>query len=83
MHYATKTGHIDIIKLLVKSSADSQAETKDGKVPLCFAAESNHINCLNFLLKQKHDTFKLMEDKKVILFNKFMFITLIKKLIFI
>ena len=32
MHYATKAGHINIVKLFVKSSADPQAETKEGKV---------------------------------------------------
>lgn len=32
MHYATKAGHSNVVKLFVKSSADPQAETKDGKV---------------------------------------------------
>lgn len=32
MHYATKAGHINVVKLFVKSSADPQAETKEGKV---------------------------------------------------
>uniref|UniRef100_A0A1I8AYW8 ANK_REP_REGION domain-containing protein n=1 Tax=Meloidogyne hapla TaxID=6305 RepID=A0A1I8AYW8_MELHA len=66
MHYATKAGHLDVVKLFVNSSADAQAETKDGKVPLCFAAANNHIECLHFLLKQKHDTHQLMEDRKFI-----------------
>ncbi|CAK5092103.1 unnamed protein product [Meloidogyne enterolobii] len=43
MHYATKAGHLDVVKLFVNSSADAQAETKDGKVPLCFAAANNHV----------------------------------------
>ncbi|VDN17895.1 unnamed protein product [Gongylonema pulchrum] len=66
MHYATKAGHLNVVKLFVKSSADAQAETKEGKVPLCFAAAHNHIDCLRFLLKQKHDTHALMEDRKFI-----------------
>lgn len=65
MHFATKAGHTDVVKLFVNSSADAQAETKEGKVPLCFAAANNHIECLRFLLKQKHDTYQLMEDRKV------------------
>jgi serine/threonine-protein phosphatase 6 regulatory ankyrin repeat subunit B len=65
MHYATKAGHTNVVKLFVNSSADAQAETKEGKVPLCFAAANNHIDCLRFLLKQKHDTHQLMEDRKV------------------
>lgn len=32
MHYATKAGHLNVVKLFVKSSADAQAETKEGKV---------------------------------------------------
>jgi ankyrin repeat protein len=43
MHFATKAGHLDVVKLFVMSSADAQAETKDGKVPLCFAAANNHV----------------------------------------
>lgn len=46
MHYATKAGHLDVVKLFVNSSADAQAETKDGKVPLCFAAANNHNVCI-------------------------------------
>lgn len=65
MHFATKAGHTDVVKLFVNSSADAQAETKDGKIPLCFAAANNHLDCLRFLLKQKHDTHQLMEDRKV------------------
>uniref|UniRef100_A0A914QBE7 ANK_REP_REGION domain-containing protein n=1 Tax=Panagrolaimus davidi TaxID=227884 RepID=A0A914QBE7_9BILA len=66
MHYSTKAGHLNVVKLFVNSSADAQAETKEGKVPLCFAAAHNHIDCLRFLLKQKHDTHQLMEDRKFI-----------------
>uniref|UniRef100_A0A7E4VBG3 Ion_trans domain-containing protein n=1 Tax=Panagrellus redivivus TaxID=6233 RepID=A0A7E4VBG3_PANRE len=66
MHFATKAGHINVVKLFVDSSADAQAETKEGKVPLCFAAAHNHADCLRFLLKQKHDTHQLMEDRKFI-----------------
>ncbi|VDL67399.1 unnamed protein product, partial [Nippostrongylus brasiliensis] len=46
MHFATKAGHLNVVKLFVKSSADELAETKEGKVPLCFAAAHNHIECL-------------------------------------
>ncbi|KAI6212728.1 CBR-TRP-4 protein [Aphelenchoides besseyi] len=66
MHFATKAGHTNVVKLFVNSSADAQAETKEGKVPLCFAAAHNHIDVLRFLLKQKHDTHQLMEDRKFI-----------------
>lgn len=41
-------------------------QTYNFQVPLCFAAAHNHIDCLRFLLKQKHDTHALMEDRKVV-----------------
>uniref|UniRef100_A0A0M3IKZ0 Ion_trans domain-containing protein n=1 Tax=Ascaris lumbricoides TaxID=6252 RepID=A0A0M3IKZ0_ASCLU len=41
-------------------------QTYNFQVPLCFAAAHNHIDCLRFLLKQKHDTHALMEDRKFI-----------------
>jgi ankyrin repeat protein len=48
MHYATKAGYTDVVKLFVNSSADPQAETKEGKVPLCFAASNNRRHFLIF-----------------------------------
>ncbi|CAB3407274.1 unnamed protein product [Caenorhabditis bovis] len=66
LHFATRAGHQSVVKLFIDSSADPLAETKEGKVPLCFAAAHNHIECLRFLLKQKHDTHQLMEDRKFI-----------------
>lgn len=36
------------------------------KVPLCFAAANNHVECLRFLLKHKHDTHQLMDDRKFV-----------------
>lgn len=36
MHYATQAGHLNVVKLFVKSSADAQAETKEGKVRIEF-----------------------------------------------
>lgn len=65
MHFATKAGHLNVLRLFVKSSADPQAETKEGKIPLCFAASHGHIDCLHYLLLQAHDTHLLMEDRKV------------------
>lgn len=66
MHHATKAGHLNVLKLFMQSSADPQAETKEGKIALCFAAGNNHITCLSYLMKQDHDTYSLMEDRKFI-----------------
>ena len=53
------------MQTLVEGGANPKYETKDGKVPLCFAAAANHADVLSYLLKKEHDTHTLMEDKKV------------------
>ena len=45
------------------------AETRDGKVAVCFAAAFNHINCLSYLIHHEHDTYSLMDDRKVKIFK--------------
>jgi hypothetical protein len=58
--------------MLVEGGANPKNETKDGKVPLCYAAASCHSHVLSYLVLQDHDTIHLMEDKKV-QFNQFMY----------
>ncbi|KAK6031322.1 ankyrin repeat protein, partial [Ostertagia ostertagi] len=70
LHLAALNGHLQIVHLLlqhkafVNRSAGQQLEFI--LVPLCFAAAHNHIECLRFLLKQKHDTHQLMEDRRFV-----------------
>uniref|UniRef100_A0AC35TT07 ANK_REP_REGION domain-containing protein n=1 Tax=Rhabditophanes sp. KR3021 TaxID=114890 RepID=A0AC35TT07_9BILA len=66
LHSAARAGYLNVVKLFIESSADPLAETKEGKVPVCFAAANNHLDVLKYLLRQKHDTHALMEDKKFI-----------------
>ena len=65
LHFASRAGHLEVVCLLVESGASPAHETKDGKVPLNFAAANNHADVLSFLLKKEHDTHRLMDDKKV------------------
>lgn len=65
LHFATNNGHTQVVKMLLESSADPMAETRDGKVALCFAAASNQDSALSYLMHHKHDTYQLMEDRKV------------------
>lgn len=71
LHFATKAGTMPVIKLLLESGADPLAETKEGKVALCFAAAANHYPALSFLMENEHDTYQLMDDKKVSHFRDF------------
>ena len=65
MHYAAKAGHLAVVKLLCDTGANPSFETKDGKVPVCFAAGANHEEVVSYLLQKEHNTYNLMEDRKV------------------
>ena len=65
LHFASKAGHLNVVKLLVESGGSPKYETKDGKVALNFAAANSHTETLSYLLRKEHDTHRLMDDKKV------------------
>lgn len=70
------------MKLLIESGADPLAETREGKVALCFAAAHSHMNALVYLMHQAHDTHGLMDDRKV-KENAFLYITPIIMICFV
>ena len=37
----------------------------EGKTPIVFAVASEHVDVYNYLINKKHDSYKLLEDKKV------------------
>ncbi len=41
------------------------AETNNGRIPLWFAAAEGNLNVVTFLIQQKHDSYALLEDRKV------------------
>lgn len=63
LHYASKHGYLDVVKLLVESGADPTTTCDTGKVPICMAASAGHKQVLSYLLKKDHDLFELMQDK--------------------
>ena len=65
LHFSAKAGYLNVVKLLVESGASPKFETKDGKVPICYAAAMNHSEVLSYLLRKDHNTQHLMDDKKV------------------
>jgi serine/threonine-protein phosphatase 6 regulatory ankyrin repeat subunit B len=50
---ASRNGHIEIIKLLLRNSADVNAEQKDGSTALMFACAYNRIEAVDLLLQYK------------------------------
>lgn len=66
LHYASKAGHLHVVKMLADGGASTVLETKDNKTPICYAASANHTKVLTYLMHQHHDTVGLMEDQKVI-----------------
>lgn len=65
LHFAAKAGYLNVVKLLVESGASTKFETKDGKLPICYAASFNHADVLSYLMHKEHGTQYLMDDKKV------------------
>ena len=42
-----------------------QKTTKNGRTALWYAASEGHNNVLYFLLREKHDSYELLEDRRV------------------
>lgn len=54
-----------MVKLLVESGASPKSETNYGSAPIWFAAQEGHNDVLEYLLTKEHDSYSLMEDKRV------------------
>lgn len=65
MHCAARAGYLDVIKLLVESGASPKAETNYGASPIWFAAQEGHNDVLEYLMTKEHDTYGLMDDRRV------------------
>lgn len=65
LHCAARAGFLDVVKLLVESGASPKAETNFGSAPIWFAASEGHNEVLKYLMAKEHDTYSLMEDKRV------------------
>ena len=65
MHCASQAGHLTVVKLLVESGSPTTAETSNGRTPLWFAASENKLKVVTYLIQREHDSYKLLEDRKV------------------
>ena len=67
MHCAAQAGHLSVVKLLVESGSPTTAETSNGRTPLWFAASENKLKVVTYLIQREHDSYKLLEDRKVLI----------------
>lgn len=63
LHCAAQAGFLDVVHLLVENGASTSAETKDGHVALWHAVAAGNFNVTIYLLRQAHDTLKLLKDR--------------------
>lgn len=66
LHYAAKSGWLEVVNFLVDSGASVHAECCMGRTPLQYAAEGNQMTTVSFLLQQPNNNIQnLLEDNKV------------------
>ena len=65
LHSAAQAGHLDVVKLLTEAGSSTTAETVGGRIPIWFAAAENNLKVVTYLMQQPHDSYKLLEDRKV------------------
>lgn len=70
LHCAARAGFLDVVKLLVESGASPKAETNFGSAPIWFAASEGHNEVLKYLMTKEHDTYSLLDDKRVRLLSR-------------
>lgn len=70
LHCAARAGFLDVVKLLVESGASPKAETNFGSASIWFAASEGHNEVLKYLMTKEHDTYSLLEDKRVRLLSR-------------
>jgi ankyrin repeat protein len=56
---------MDVVKLLAESGASTVSETTNGRIPLWFAAAESNLKVVTYLIQQEHDSYKLLDDRKV------------------
>ena len=54
-HYAAFSGHVEIVKLLLKRGADPNAKNNFGLTPLRIAAQEGHVDVVRVLLERGAD----------------------------
>ncbi|KAL7641411.1 UNVERIFIED_CONTAM: hypothetical protein RMT77_008551 [Armadillidium vulgare] len=66
VHAAANAGHVDVVRLLIEAGAPPDDETYEQKPPIFFSVASEHVNVYNYLIQQKHNSYKLLGDRKFV-----------------
>ncbi|KAL4822622.1 hypothetical protein H8958_008933 [Nasalis larvatus] len=54
IHLAAWSGSLEVMLMLVKAGADQRAKNQDGMNALHFAAQSNHVHIVEYLIQDLH-----------------------------
>eukprot|EP00949_MAST-11_sp_MAST-11-sp1_P003915 g3915.t1 len=71
LHIAGGKGFVQVVRTLFKAGADPLRLTRDGRTPLFYAAERNHVRCAEYLLDamqssiQTSDAMQAMSEVKL------------------
>ncbi|XP_074636507.1 uncharacterized protein LOC141894679 isoform X3 [Acropora palmata] len=69
LHIAAEAGYPRVVRLLTEYGASSTIENKPGDVALCNAARERHIEVMDFLLTQKVNHERLLNNRKQFLLD--------------
>ena len=66
LHCAARAGHLNVVVLLTGQGSPTTAKTLEGRTSLWYACIGQHMPCVEFLLRQPHDTEELLADEKFV-----------------
>ena len=49
LHYASRGGHLEVTKYLIRKGADPKIKSSDGKTAYDYAIDNNHSDVSNYL----------------------------------
>ncbi|KAI9340895.1 hypothetical protein BDR26DRAFT_861033 [Obelidium mucronatum] len=64
LHMAAKSGHVQILKLLIEKGANPNHRTTDNRTCLCFAAYGSHLDCIRALISSNPDVIRPTISRK-------------------
>lgn len=55
LHFASQTGHSEVVKVLIDANAKVNAKDGDGRMPLAWACEHGHLDVMRVLMSKTAD----------------------------
>ena len=66
LHCSAKGGYLDVCVLLVNTGTSTTACSSEDKIPIWYACIEGNKNVVEYLLRQPHNTYALLEDNKFV-----------------